>query len=177
MRKKASPMLGFSGLSRTSSGGKRRQEVILDTDDLYRRLPYIAVNDDSSVNSVAYKENSKPANEVSVDLARLLSSPLESLIRAWRPAFGVGRLSAGSARSSSIGFTVTHDPEPWNDAHSLMKGKNTKVVCRLLAERTQLIVPPRKSLPWHYAVIFGAKASLSILFRTADRIPRALSGR
>lgn len=120
-------------------------EEIADEDELYRRLLSMHVNEDSTVNSAAFKHRGKPDREISVDLARR-TTMAETLDRAPHRGFGLGLLMAASARQ--IGFDVRYDPQPDNGAHCLIVGENTKQRCRLLAEATVVcIVPPSREPP------------------------------
>ena len=119
------------------SDGPTRAVVIADDDDLYRRIAPDHVDPDGSVNSAAFKYKGRPANRVSVDLARL-TTPLAAL--APRPTFGLGSLTAGSPRS--LGLTVQHEPTSGNSAHSVIEGESSKSICRQLAEATSLIIAP-----------------------------------
>ena len=110
--------------------------VIVDSDELYRRLAPAHVNADGSVNSLAYKHNGRPADRLSVDLARL-TTPREALDRAGRADFQLGVLSAFSPRA--LGFSVNHDPLPENPSHSVIEGQNNKEMCRRLAVATSTI--------------------------------------
>lgn len=92
------------------------------------------------VNSSAYVTNRKPDNEISVDLARLTTP--EATLRG-RPDFGIGSILAGAARR--LEFDVVHDPLEDNPAHTLIRGENSRLKCRLLAEETIVIRPPRSS--------------------------------
>jgi len=115
-------------------------EEIEDEDELYRRLGPDHFNPDGSVNSNAFKQGGKPVNSISVDLARL-TTPAASLARAGaRMGFGLGVLVARTPRS--LGFSVEHAPTPDNLSHSLIRGENQKQKCRLLAEATEVRIPP-----------------------------------
>jgi hypothetical protein len=109
--------------------------VIEDSDELYRRLASAHVNADGSVNSLAYKQNGRPADRLSVDLARL-TTPHDALSRAGRPGFQLGVVEASSPRS--LGFSVNHDPLPDNNSHSVIEGPNNKERCRRLALATTI---------------------------------------
>lgn len=113
-------------------------ETIADSDDLHRRLAPSHVTA-GVVNSAAFVTNRMPDNEISVDLARLTTP--EQTLRD-RPHFGIGSIRAAAARK--LGFEAIHDPLPDNHAHSLLRGQNSKPLCRLLAEQTVLIVAPRQ---------------------------------
>lgn len=112
--------------------------MILDDDELHRRLAPGWVDDTGRVASVAFKRAGQPENDISVDLARITTT---AATLASRPNFGIGMLKAIEARSLS--FEVFHDPQPENHAHSLIRGDNSKEKCRLLAERTLVIILPR----------------------------------
>lgn len=113
-------------------------DAIDDFDELYRRLAPGWVKPDGTVASVAYKRGGLPENEISVDLARL-TTPAATL--SGRPNFGIGVFVAAMPRS--LGFEVFHDPELDNYAHSVIRGDNSKPKCRLLAEKTAVLLPPR----------------------------------
>jgi len=106
-------------------------------DNLFRRLAPDFIKPDGRVASVAYKSRKQPDPNISVNLARL-SSP--EATRASRPTFGVGSVSA--AVPIDMGLTVQHDPQPDNCAHTLIRGACEMEHCYLLAEATQVILPP-----------------------------------
>ncbi len=108
---------------------------ISDDDQLYRRLiTRFHINPDGTVNSAAFKgRNWKPDPSISADLAKL-TTPEQCLAHAGRDGFSIGVLLARVPRT--LGFTVRHAPEPDNDAHALIEGKNDRSTCRLLAEAT-----------------------------------------
>lgn len=110
---------------------------IADDDDLYRRIAPDHVDPDGSVNSGAFKYRGRPANRISVDLARL-TTPAAAL--APRPTFGLGSLTAGDPRR--LGLAVHHEPIPGNTAHSVIEGQSSKAICRQMAEATSLIISP-----------------------------------
>ena len=122
-------------------------EAIGDDDRLYRRLSWAHVNDDGTVNSAAYKTPSSHRQRlgeydpsISVDLARLTTLE-DALGRAPRPGGGIGELVAVEVRTLS--FTVRHDPQQDNLAHSLIEGENTRAKSRKLAAMTRLRVAPQ----------------------------------
>jgi hypothetical protein len=98
------------------------------------------VNTDGTVSSAAYKLGGKPDNQISVDLAKL-TTPEESVQRARRPGAGLGFLRVGFARS--LAFMVRHVPVAENFSHCQIEGQNSRQKCRLLAEATTVIIPPR----------------------------------
>jgi hypothetical protein len=105
--------------------------IVIATEDLlYRRIFAQFVKSDGRVSSAAFKVNSRPDNEISVDLAKL-TTPEESVNRAGRPGFLLGQLVTGGVRQ--IGFEVRYDPVPGNPAHSLITGENSNPLCRQLA--------------------------------------------
>jgi hypothetical protein len=111
--------------------------VSIGTEDaLFRRVCRLCINPDGTVNSAAFKLNSKPDPQPSVDLARL-TTPQESLDRAPRADFRLGRLIAGSLHP--LDMKARWAPVPDNQAHCVIDGENTKVKCRQLASLTVLI--------------------------------------
>jgi hypothetical protein len=114
---------------------------IADDDTLYRRLAPNGhhTKPDGSVSSNAYKLNGRPDPAISVDLARL-SSPEESAARALRPGYGIGAITARSAKD--LGLVVRHDPTPENPSHSIIEGNKSKENCTKLAERTNVVIEP-----------------------------------
>ncbi len=103
---------------------------IVAEDLLYRRIFGQFVKSDGRVSSAAFKVNSRPDNEISVDLAKL-TTPEESVNRAGRSGFLLGQLVAGEVRE--FGFEVHHDPLPDNPAHAIIAGENSNARCRALA--------------------------------------------
>jgi hypothetical protein len=55
----------------------------------------------------------------------------------------MGELVAGEVRM--LPFTVRHDPQPDNIAHSLIEGENTRAKSRKLAAMTSIRVVPQPS--------------------------------
>jgi hypothetical protein len=116
-------------------------EVVIDDDDeLYRRLPPIAVNPDGSVNSAAYKLRKDPDPEPSVDSAKVIKGPQETLSRAPRAGFGLGVLTVREVKK--LGFVVQYKPLPGNSAHCIIVGQNTRQKARAPAVCTRVIVKP-----------------------------------
>src|SRR5215204_2419674 len=89
-----------------------------DEDELYRRLAPHSVRDDGTVNSSAFKREKGFDPNVSVDLARLMAAPADSL--RTRPNFGLGVVRVGDVRG--MGLSVRRDPLPDNPAHCLIEG-------------------------------------------------------
>lgn len=117
-------------------------ETIEDEDFLHRRLHPFAVRRDGTVSSSAFEANGRPDNQISVDLARMTTP--ERTLRD-RPDFGIGQLVARDPRA--IGFEVVHDPLAANDAHSLIRGENSKARCRQIAEKTIVLFLPHPRSP------------------------------
>ena len=118
--------------------------AIQDSDELLRRLVPTHIDREGRVNSSAYKFHGYPDNNISVNLAHL-SSIDETAAQAPKPGAGVGSLATAVPRSLS--FDVVHDPKPGNEAHSEIRGGNTKEKCRLLAEKTVLLRLPAATSP------------------------------
>lgn len=112
-------------------------EIVLDEDELHRRLAPHVVKPDGTVASVAYARNGEPDDEISVDLARLTTT---AATLASRPRFGIGSIVARVPRR--IGFEVIHDPIVDNAAHALIRGESSKEKCRLLAQETRIVIHP-----------------------------------
>jgi hypothetical protein len=108
-------------------------------DELYRRLHLTAVKGDV-VTAGAYNVDGEYPWEISVDIAKLLTSPHDSLNA--KPFQGIGAITVGDVLS--LGLDVRHDPVPDNEAHALISG-NTRANARLLAERTRILIHPRPS--------------------------------
>jgi hypothetical protein len=106
-------------------------------DELYRRLHLTAVKGDI-VMPGAYNVDGDYPWEISVDIAKLLSSPKDSI--RTKPFHGVGAITVADVLE--LGLQVRHDPVEENEAHALITG-NTRANARLLAERTRLLIPPR----------------------------------
>jgi hypothetical protein len=104
--------------------------AVADEDLLYRRIFAQFVRSDGRLSSAAFKVNSRPDHEISVDLAKL-TTPEASVDRAGRPGFLLGQLVAGEARN--LGFAIRHDPVAGNPAHALITGENSNSLCRALA--------------------------------------------
>ncbi len=114
-------------------------DAIDDADELYRRLVRTNIDREGRVNSSAYKLNGYPDNNISVNLARLTSID-ETIAQAPKPGAGAGSLVARIPRENEL--SVVHDPLPKNEAHSEIRGTNTKAKCRILAERTSVLRMP-----------------------------------
>jgi hypothetical protein len=106
-------------------------------DDLYRRLHVGAVKGDV-VTAGAYNVDGDYPWEISVDVAKLLSSPEDSL--RTKPFQGIGAITVGDVLK--LGLEVRHDPIQDNEGHALIIG-NTRATARLLAERTRILIHPR----------------------------------
>jgi hypothetical protein len=112
--------------------------MIVDADELYRRLIHYHVLPDHKVSSAAFKDKKKrPDPSISVDLARM-TTPQESLSRAGIPNMHLGALLARIPRE--VELCVRHDPLDDNQAHSLIEGQNDDDKCRWLAENTEVIM-------------------------------------
>jgi len=116
---------------------------IEDRDWLFRRLHPSCFKKSGALSSATFKVNSSPENEISVDLARL-TTPIESVNRAGRPGFQLGKLHALGPRK--LGFDVVHgprrfpaNPEDDNEAHTLIKGENTPRLCKELARLVTIV--------------------------------------
>lgn len=120
----------------TSLVANARLVEIDDDDLLFRRLASHQVNRDGTVNSSAFKRAGVYDAEISVDVAKL-TDPRTSVDRAGRAGFRLGAMHARDPRA--LGFTVEHAPEPGNDAHALLKGRNDQETSRALAHTVRLV--------------------------------------
>ena len=114
--------------------------TIADDDELYRRLHHSQVYADGTVKRIAYMLDGKPEKEASVDLARLTT--VEESVKRGKPGLGLGVIFAADPRA--LGFQVVHRPEPLNYSHSQIEGENSKALCKQLAEKTKIKIPPEK---------------------------------
>jgi hypothetical protein len=116
-----------------------------DDDVLYRRIApgQIDRKRPARVVSVVFRVGGRPPDILSVDLARLCTAEA-CATRAGRPGFGVAALRSGEIRS--LGLVVHHRPEPDNPAHCEISGVTTDLLCRQLAERASMIIPPSPGL-------------------------------
>jgi hypothetical protein len=110
--------------------------VIDDEDDLLRRVHVSFHKGNGVLSSSAYKRNSVPENQASVDLERL-TTLRDSVNRAGRPGFLLARIAAKWPRS--LDLEIVHIPELGNDAHCEIRGENTQDKCNQLAERSRLV--------------------------------------
>lgn len=104
---------------------------------LYRRLHASAVDGDR-VTRAAFMTSGQYDRELSVQLAKLLTSPADCLRD--RPHFGVGALTVADVRR--LGFAVVPDPLPDDPAHALAIGPNDKQMARALARITTILIAP-----------------------------------
>jgi len=123
--------------------------VILDDDQLYRRLSSHQINPDGSVNSSAFKRGDVYETMISVDVARM-TTPEASVERAKKAGVKLGGFGAGRARA--FGFSVNHNPLPDNAAHALVEGENNKAKSRELAKWVSVLpgVESRDPLNAHH---------------------------
>lgn len=113
-------------------------ELILDEDDLYRRVPEMYFKESGKISTAAF-QNTTGTNDMSVDLARLTTPQATALNN---PKFGVASFRAGFARRNNQ--KVFNDPEPENPAHSIVRGRKTGSFRRKLVEQSIVIVWPSK---------------------------------
>jgi hypothetical protein len=114
-------------------------DVEIGPDDLlYHRLaPGNAhIKRDGSVASNAYKLNSQPDLEPSVDLAKL-TTPAESVNRAPSAGFKLGVLRVGDIKA--LGFEIVPKPTDDNPAHCIIEGNRSKDTCSRLADNTKVL--------------------------------------
>lgn len=116
---------------------------IEDSDWLFRRLHADCFKKNGTLTSATFKLNGFPENDISVDLARL-TTPRESVNRAGKPGFRLGRLQAMGPRQ--LGFNVVHDPQRFpdapelnNESHSRITGENTSERCRELTKLVTIV--------------------------------------
>jgi hypothetical protein len=115
-------------------------EEIQDDDHLYRRLHPTHIDEQGIVSSAAFNDDT---GDISVDLARL-TTPEESVDRAKGIGYGLAELIASFPRQ--LGLLVTHDPQPDNDAHTLIQtippGNKGRRLRRDLARAATIIIFP-----------------------------------
>jgi hypothetical protein len=109
-----------------------------DDDELYRRLAPHQIRDDGTVNSSAFKRGKGYDPSISVDLARLTASRMDTL--RTRPDFGLAVLRVGDVRA--LGLAVRLDPLPDNPAHCLIEGLATKDLARRLTAIARVLIYP-----------------------------------
>lgn len=111
-------------------------ELILNDDELYRRVPDYWIHEDGTPSSAAFSNTSK-TDDMSVDLARL-TSPQKTISEYTN--FGIASFLAGYARK--LNQKVLHDPIPENLAHSNVRGKKNSKIRKKLAEGSRIILLP-----------------------------------
>ena len=114
-------------------------EVILDNDNLLRRVPFVDPNyvkDDGTLTSCAFQLK-KGAYGLSVNVERLTTyhDSIQDIHR-----FRLYYLKAQQPRE--LGLECVHDPQPANNAHALIKGEITKKISRELAKSAKRIAYP-----------------------------------
>jgi len=112
-------------------------ELILDVDDLHRRVPEIYFNEETGKISTAAFQNTTGTDDMSVDLGRL-TTPQKTALND--PKFGVASFKAGFARKNDQ--KVFHDPIAENLAHSNVRGKKTSSFRKKLVAESILILRP-----------------------------------
>ena len=113
-------------------------QLILDHDELFRRILDDWIQENGNISSAAFK-NTSNADDMSVNLARL-TTPKETISEY--PHCGVASFLAGFARE--LGQKVLHDPILDNIAHSTVRGKKTKSIRKKLAKGSTVILSPSK---------------------------------
>ena len=114
-------------------------ETILDNDNLLRRVPFIDPNyvrDDGTLTSLAFQLK-KGESGLSVNVERL-TTYVGSIQNVHR--FRLYYLKARQPRE--LGLTCMYDPQPANNAHTLIKGEITKRISRELAKSAKRIAYP-----------------------------------
>lgn len=111
-------------------------EIILDHEDLYRRIREDCIKEDGTISSAAYS-NTSHTDDMSVNLARLTTS--EKTIAGFKK-FGVAKFLAGFARG--LNQKVIHDPTPDNHAHTTVRGRKSRSIRKRLADNSILILQP-----------------------------------
>ena len=91
------------------------------------------------MNRAAFTTRGEPDPELSMHLAKLLSSAEDCL--ETRPHFGVGVITVADV--TNLGFVVQHDPQPDDYSHVLVIGINNTQTARALAKRTRLLIRPK----------------------------------
>lgn len=119
-------------------------EEVADSDKLYRRIAPGHATAEGDVLSQAFKYRGKPADRVSINLARLSNTDATAM-RDEKPGSGVGELTAGAVRA--IGLDVRHEPLPENYAHALILGAKTNSHCKQLARATKIVIQPDQNPP------------------------------
>jgi hypothetical protein len=105
---------------------------------LYRLVSPDYIEPDGHVNLFAYcyRKSRKPDPAVSVDLARLVDKPEDTLIRSRLEGTRIGELSA--VVPFGMGLTVTHCPAFDNWAHTEIRGARTQAECEQMARATNI---------------------------------------
>ena len=112
-------------------------ELILDEDEIYRRILDDWIKEDGRPSSAAF-QNTSNTNDMSVNLARLTSP--EKTVSEY-PNCGVASFLAGFARE--LEQQVIHKPISDNLAHSTVRGKkNIRIRRKLVEGSTVILLPP-----------------------------------
>jgi len=120
-------------------------QLILDHDELFRRILDDWIQENGNISSAAFQntspafQNTSNADDMSVNLARLTT--LEETVSEY-PHCGVASFLAGFARE--LDQQVLHDPILDNIAHSTVRGKKTKSIRKKLAKGSTVILSPSK---------------------------------
>lgn len=118
---------------------------ILDSDALWRRIPYLQWVFDHNLGRVRPStgcfDDSSDGTPMSVDLARISRDPHRNL-----PSdFALAEFTAGLARSRAQ--IVCLHPQEGNHAHTYVAGKKTDGVKKALARKsTWAVLPPAPSV-------------------------------
>lgn len=118
-------------------------ETITRSDSFFRRLPPAKVRPDGSVLPTAYMKDDQPDPQISVNLANRSSAQATADGGPWL-GFGAGELPA--AVPIDMALAVRHDPEPDNDAHSVIEGVASLRECQQLAAATAVLVTPDRQV-------------------------------
>ena len=112
--------------------------VSIEPDDVLYRRSHASAVDGDRVTRAAFMTNGQYDRELSVQLAKLLTSPQDCLRD--RTRFGVGAIAVADV--ARLGFEVVPDPLPDDPAHALVIGPNSKQMARALARNTTIVIAP-----------------------------------
>lgn len=111
--------------------------IIENSDFLLRRVPIDKPSyfkQDGTLSSLAFRPSSKNRSELSVDLEKLATYE-KSILDPKR--FALCKIQASKPRNLSL--DCIHAPIESNYAHSLIKGKFTDSICRILSSSAKKI--------------------------------------
>ena len=118
---------------------------IADNEDLWRRLPeyWVKYDEELQANRVTSQafQDSTDGTPTSAFIASELNGP-EALLEG-HTGYGIGSLTAGTARGCKQG--VTRHLKPEKPAHVFIFGLKTRVNMRCMANKCEIIVVPSGS--------------------------------